>query len=91
MSNLEDKEIDETFWIKGSTYAISYYIAHEDGEELGCLCIIDIETNEIKYTMTDDVITMQPLAIHSKTKEVRYLLVQKYDKMVLIDCLDFST
>jgi hypothetical protein len=52
---------------------------------------MDIETNEIKYTMIDNFVTMQPLAIHPKTKEVRYLLVQTDDEMVLIDCLNFST
>ena len=58
---------------------------------MGCLCIMDIENNEIKYTMIDEFMTMQPLAIHPKTQEVRYLLVQKEKEMVVIDCHDFTT
>ncbi len=55
------------------------------------MCFIDIETNEINYKMLGEFVTMQPLAIHPETQEVRYLLVQKKDEMVIIDCHDFTT
>ena len=47
---------------------------------------MDIETNDIKYKIVEGFVTMQPLAIHPRTQEVRYLLVQKEQELVLIDC-----
>jgi hypothetical protein len=52
---------------------------------------MDIETNDIKYKIVEGFVTMQPLAIHPRTQEVRYLLVQKEQELVLIDCEDFTS
>jgi hypothetical protein len=52
---------------------------------------MDIETNDIKYKMVEGFVTMQPLAIHPKTQEVRYLLVQKQQELVVIDCENFTS
>ena len=52
---------------------------------------MDIETNDIKYKIVEGFVTMQPLATHPRTQEVRYLLVQKEQEMVLIDCEDFTS
>ncbi len=77
MSTFDEKEIDKIFWLKDSIFAISYIILIDGGEdEIRCLCIMDIETNEIYYNMIGKFVQMQPLAIHHKSQEVRYLLVQ---------------
>ena len=52
---------------------------------------MDIETNDIKYKIVEGFVTMQPLAIHPRTQEVRYLLVQKEQELVLIDCEDYTS
>ena len=63
----DEINIDETTWLKGSTFAISYLIENDISEkELSSMCIIDIETNEIKYKMKDEFVTMWPLAVHHK-------------------------
>jgi hypothetical protein len=62
-----------------------------DDKQMTCMCFIDIETNEIKFKMLGEFVTMQPLAIHPETQEVRYLLVQKKDEIAVIDCHDFTT
>ena len=59
--------------------------------EIGSLCIMDIYTNDIKYKMVEGFVTMRPLAIHPRTQEVRYLLVQKEKEFVVIDCEDFTS
>ena len=77
MSTFEEKEIDKIFWLKDSIFAISYIILIDGVEDkIKCLSIMDIETNKIYYNMIGKFVQMQPLAIHPKSQEVRYLLVQ---------------
>ena len=55
------------------------------------MVIMDIKTNEVKFNIVDGFVTMQPFAIDTTTREVRYLMVQLEKELVLVNCQDYTS